>query len=207
MSAGRRVLVGHCHPCSQGFIPEAFGRVTASIVAAGAELRVHDLYREGFVPELSAAEHRDHLEPGVVDDIGHHADDLQWCDTLVFVYPTWWSGQPAMLKGWIDRVWASGVAWDLPDGQNRLRPRLRNVRHLVAVTSHGSSKLVNALQGEGGKRTLFRSLRTMCHPLVRTHWLAFYGIDTAPDHRRARFLDSLPDRLDGIVTVRAGRRR
>ena len=34
-----------------------------------------------------------------------------WADALVLVYPTWWSGQPAMLKGWFDRVLASGVAW------------------------------------------------------------------------------------------------
>jgi hypothetical protein len=59
--------------------------------------------------------------PGTDPSIASYADDLQWCDTLVLVYPTWWSGQPAMLKGWIDRVWVNGVAWTLPDGANRLR--------------------------------------------------------------------------------------
>ena len=72
----------------------------------------------------------------------------------MLVYPTWWSGQPAMLKGWIDRVWVAGVAWDLPPGANVLRARLRNVRRIVVVTTHGSSKLVNALEGEAGKRTV-----------------------------------------------------
>lgn len=195
----RRVLVIHCHPATEGFIPTALERVLDGLTASAADVRVHDLYREGFVPELSAAEHRAHLEPGVADELADHAADLRWCDTLVFVYPTWWSGQPAMLKGWIDRVWASGVAWDLPDGASRLRPRLRNVRRLVVVTSHGSSKLVNSLQGEGGKRTVFRSLRTMCHQRTRTHWLAFYGVDTASSDRRSRFLDALPDRIEHIA--------
>lgn len=195
----RRVLVIHCHPCTEGFIPAAFEQVQAGLAASGAEVRSHDLYREEFVPELSADEHRRHLRPGVSDDVRQHADDLRWCDTLVLVYPTWWSGQPAMLKGWIDRVWASGVAWELPDGASRLEPRLHNVRRLVAVTSHGSSKLINSLQGEGGKRTLTRSLRSMCHPRSRTHWIAFYGIDTASEDHRHRFLDELPDRVERIA--------
>ena len=57
-----------------------------------------------------------HLEPGADPAVAHHADDLQWCQRLVLVYPTWWSGQPAMMKGWIDRVWVRDVALDLPAG-------------------------------------------------------------------------------------------
>ena len=89
-----------------------------------------------------------------------------------------------MLKGWIERVWVNGVAWELPAGANRLRGRLRNVRRIVAITSHGSSKLINALEGEVGKRMVTRTLRSLCHPLTRTTWLAFYGIDTATDEQR-----------------------
>lgn len=202
-----RVLVIHSHPCTTGFIPTALREVERGLRSAGAEVRTHDLDREGFVPELSANEHRNHLEPGVADDLRQHADDLRWCDTLVLVYPTWWSGQPAMLKGWIDRVWASGVAWELPDGATRLRPRLQNVRRLVAVTSHGSSKLMNCLQGEGGKRTLFRSMRAMCHPLTRTHWFAFYGIDADDAAARDAFLGALAGRIERITRRNHIRRR
>lgn len=194
-----RALVIHCHPLAEGFIPTAFDRVIAGLARGGAETRVHDLYAEGFDPELSADEHRSHVTPGVARELQQHADDLRWCDTLILVYPTWWSGQPAMLKGWIDRVWASGVAWELPEGANRLDPRLGNVRRIVAVTSHGSSKLVNALQGEGGKRTMTRSLRAMCHPRARTTWLALYGIDTCDDTKRAAFLDRIETRITALT--------
>jgi len=195
----RRILVVYCHPAADGFIPEAHRRVLLGLAASEADVRTHDLYDEGFVPELSAAELATHVQPGVAPELRQHADDLQWCDTLILVYPTWWSGQPAMLKGWIDRVWASGVAWDLPEGANRLRPRLRNVRRIVAVTSHGSAKRMNVLQGEGGKRTLFRSLRSMCHPLTRCSWISYYGIDAEQDARQARFLDGLPARVEAIA--------
>ena len=191
----QRVLVIYCHPAADGFIPAAFERVAAALDASSAEVRIHDLYDEGFSPELTAAEHRDHLSPGVSAELADHARDLQWCDTLMLVYPTWWSGQPAMLKGWIDRVWASGVAWELPDGANRLKPKLRNVRRLVVGTSHGSAKHMNVVQGEGGKRVLFRSLRAMCHPLTSCRWWAYYGIDADDRARHDRFLSGLRDRV------------
>lgn len=188
------VLVIHCHPVPESLVSAALGRVLDGLDGSGHDVRVTDLYADGFDPVLNADEHRRHLDPGVADDVVRHAEDLQWCDTLVLVYPTWWSGQPAMLKGWFDRVWANGVAWDLPDGASRIRPRLRNIRRIVVVTTHGSSKLVNALEGESGKRTVTRSLRLMCARRCRTQWVALYGVDTATEEQRAAFLDRVQAR-------------
>jgi NAD(P)H dehydrogenase (quinone) len=190
-----RALVVYCHPSEASFVAAVRDRVTAALTAAGADVRVTDLYAERFDPLFSADERERHLVPGTDPSITSYADDLQWCDTLVLVYPTWWSGQPAMLKGWMDRVWVNGVAWTLPAGANRLQPRLRNVRRLVAVTTHGSSKPINMIEGESGKRTLTRSLRTMCHPLARTTWLAMYGVDNASETDRRAFLDRVERRI------------
>jgi NAD(P)H dehydrogenase (quinone) len=189
------VLVVYCHPSEESFVAAVRDRVTAGLAGTGADVRLTDLYADGFDPLFSAVERERHLEPGIDPSITSYADDLQWCDTLVLVYPTWWSGQPAMLKGWMDRVWVNGVAWTLPADANRLKPRLRNVRRLVAVTTHGSSKWINMIEGETGKRTLTRSLRTMCHPLARTTWLAMYGLDNATDAQRRAFLDRVERRV------------
>ncbi len=193
-----RALVVHCHPSEQSFVAAARDRALAGLTTSGAEVRLLDLYREGFEPTLSAEEHRRHLTPGVDPEVQRHADWLRWCDTLVLVYPTWWAGQPAMLKGWFDRVWACDVAWSLEPGRSVLSPRLHNVRRLVVVTTHGSSKLVNAIEGEGGKRTVGRALRAMCHPLARTTWLAAYGLDTGSVSARSRFLERVERRLRRI---------
>jgi putative NADPH-quinone reductase len=198
MSGATRALVVHCHPLTEGLIPGARDRVLAGLGASEAESRLNDLYADGFVPELSRAEKEAHLRPGAAPDVERYVEDLLWCSTLVLVYPTWWSGQPAMLKGWMDRVWASGVAWDLPEGANKLRPALLNVRRLVAVTTHGSSKWINAFQGEGGKRTMTRSLRAMCHPMARTTWLALYGVDTCTAEKRSAFLDRVEAQISAL---------
>ncbi len=184
-----RTLVVYCHPDPASFTAATRDRVLAALANRGDDVRLTDLYGEGFDPLFTAQECRDHLRPGPDPSLARYAEDLQWCRRLILVYPSWWSGQPAMLKGWVDRVWVNGVAWDLPAGANRIRARLHNVRRIVAVTSHGSSKLTNAVEGEVGKRLVTRTLRALCHPLTRTKWIALYDIDTASDEQRHAFLD------------------
>lgn len=200
-----RVLVVHCHPDPESFVAEVNRRVLVGLDRAGHEVRVRDLYAEGFDPLFGAEERHRHLEPGPAPELADHVNDLQWCETLVLVYPTWWSAQPAMLKGWFDRVWVRGVAWELPDGADRLRPLLRNVRRIVVVTTHGSSKLMNALEGEAGKRTVTRSLRLMCHPRCRTSWWPLYDIDRSTETRRQEFLDRVEERAASLSARRVGR--
>lgn len=190
-----RTLVVFCHPDPGSFVAAVKERAVEVLRAAGDEVRVTDLYAEDFDPLFSADERARHLEVGAHPTVAQHVVDLQWCSQLVLVYPTWWSGQPAMLKGWIDRVWVRGAAWDLPVGENRVRGRLRNVRRIVAVTTHGSSKLVNSVQGEAGKRVVTRTLRAVCHPLARTRWIAMYGVDVATDAQRRVFLDRVSREL------------
>ncbi|MSX93932.1 MAG: flavodoxin family protein [Actinobacteria bacterium] len=184
-----KVLVVYSHPVEGSFTSALRDRVLAGLNAGGHETRLDDLYADDFRPELSAWERTNHLlPPEHKPEIAAYAANLRWCDALVLVYPTWWSGQPAMLKGWMDRVWVAGVAYDLPEGGNHIRPRLHNIRRIVTVTSHGSSKSINAIQGESGKRVVNRSLRVLCNRYARTRWLALYRIDRCSAQTREAFL-------------------
>jgi NAD(P)H dehydrogenase (quinone) len=194
-----RALVVYCHPLEGSFVASLRDRTVAALQAAGAEVRLTDLYADDFHPALTAADRARHASTDVAADLERHAVDLRWCDVLVLVYPTWWAGQPAMLKGWIDRVWTGGIAFTIPPGSSRLRPALRNIRRLVVVTTHGSPKYVNAIEGEGGKRTVTRSLRAMCSRRARTTWLAMYGVDTASAAARERFADRVDRRLRRVA--------
>lgn len=184
----RRILVVHAHPDVESFSAALRDLVERVGRERGSEVRVHNLYETGFSPVVSANEWS--LRTAPPDSKPHlagHFADVEWCDTLVFVYPTWWSGQPAILKGWFDRILMNGVAWRLPEGANRIEPMLRNVRRLVVVTTHGSPKWVNALQGEPGKRTVLRAVRLMFTLRCRASWLALYGLDRASGRRRLAF--------------------
>jgi NAD(P)H dehydrogenase (quinone) len=184
-----RTLVVYAHPVAESFTAAARDAVLRGLDRGGHETRLTDLHAEAFDPVFSATDHALHRsDPSTKPDVARHADDLRWCESLVLVYPTWWAGQPAMLKGWIDRVWINGVAWSLPEGANRLRRGLPNIRTITVVTSHGSSKLINTLEGEPGKRVTSRSLRPLCNRLCRSRWIALYGIDRSTDEQRQAFI-------------------
>lgn len=186
-----------CHPEQNSFAAAVRDAALTGLRNGGHDIRLTDLYAEGFDPVFSAVEHAGHLaDPSTKPAIAEHVENLRWCESLVLVYPTWWAGQPAMLKGWIDRVWINGVAWELPGGADRIKPLLRNVGRITVATTHGSSKFVNALEGEAGKRTVTRALRALCRRTCRTRWIAFYGIDTATADQRQRFLRRVTRRLE-----------
>ena len=186
-----KVLVVFAHPSPNSMCADLERRTCEEVRSAGHELRRHDLVAEGFNPVFSAYERVNHVgdldeKLGRLPDLVPYVEDLRWCDTLVLVYPTWWGSQPAVMKGWFDRVLMNEVAWILPEGKARLSPLLTNVRRLIVVTTHGSSKLVNALQGEPGKRIAFRSVRLMFHVRTRCTWAAVYRMDSMRDDARRR---------------------
>lgn len=191
-----KTLVVYAHPVEGSFNSAVRDAVVTTLSADRHEVRLRDLYAENFDPFLGPTERAlHHTPPTTRPELARDVEDLRWCEAIVFVYPTWWSGLPAMLKGWIDRTWMNEVAWVLPDGANTIRPRLTNIRRLVAVTTHGSSKLVNALQGEPGKRTISRSIRVMCSKRCRARWLAFYGLDKSRPTDRQKHLDTIGQRV------------
>jgi NAD(P)H dehydrogenase (quinone) len=184
------VLVVHVHPVPDSFIAAVRDRAVAALSAAGHDVELCDLYAEGFDPRLSRAERLAHHDaPDTKPAIAPHATRLRHADALVFVYPTWWGGLPAMLKGWIDRVWIEGVAYTLPSGSNRVRGNLRNISRFAVITTHGSPKWINVLEGEPGKHQLRRCVRVLCRPVMRSRWIACYGVDRSTPADRARFLD------------------
>ena len=185
-----RALVVHAHPVATSYSAALRDRAAAALRQRGDDVDVLDLYGEGFDPYLDADEWSPDT-PGAEDrpDMAPYVARLRRADHLVFVYPTWFGGPPAMFKGWLDRVWVAGVAFDRVPGSNRPRARLRHARAITVITTYGSSRWVNVLEGEPGKRLVRRWLRVLVHPLARSRWLALYDMDRATDGERAAFLD------------------
>src|SRR5689334_16662221 len=85
------------------------------------EVKVLDLYEEGFNPILVFNENKRRRDMHIDPNFAHYRDQLMWADKIVFVYPIWWGRPPAMLMGYIDQMFASGFAYKdtgriLPEG-------------------------------------------------------------------------------------------
>lgn len=190
-----QILVVHAHPVPTSFNAALCQVVVDTFTRSGHTVDLLDLYAEGFDPVLGAAEWRDRPPVDPAPELVEHGRRLQAADMLVFVYPTWWSEQPAVLKGWFDRVWTEGVAFHRPGGPKRITRGLRQIRTLAVVTTHGSPRWINFLQGQTGRIRVSRGLRLLCHPRARMHWLAMYSMDRATDADRARFLERVEQRI------------
>lgn len=180
------------HPSSASLTHAAAARAEAGLQAAGHEVVVLDLYAVGFRAAMSAAEREDyHGEVPITDPVvAEHAALVSRAATLVFVYPTWWSGLPAMLKGWLERVMVPGVGFVLNE-RGKVRPGLTNVGRLIGISTYGSPRFAVRAINDNGRRTISRALRLSCGPRTRTQWLGLYAVDTATDDQRQDFLDSI----------------
>ncbi|CAL9431682.1 Glutathione-regulated potassium-efflux system ancillary protein KefF [Actinosynnema sp. ALI-1.44] len=107
-----RALLVVAHPRRDSLTAHVADRVRARL-AAGAEVDVLDLHAEGFDPRMTEEDEPDWSDPGKAysPEVRAHMARVVAADVLVVVFPVWWFGPPAILKGWIDRVWNHGFAY------------------------------------------------------------------------------------------------
>ena len=166
-------MVLHAHPLEDCLNVALRDRVVGTLERAGHDVQVVRLTQGEWVDGVS-----------VVGAGG-----------LVLVYPTWWGGLPAPMLGWVQRelaAWIDGTA-------DAATSPLRTVRHLVAVTTHGSTRWVNRLQGEPGRHLLRRSVARLCAPSTRLRWVALYGIDQCTPAEVSAFVDRATSELESIA--------
>ena len=118
--------------------------------------------------------------------IVRHVDAIRAAEMLVFTYPTWWSGLPAQLKGWLERVMLPGVAFTMEN--DRIRPALGHVRRIIVISTYGSPWLYVKAVNDNGRRTLTRALRAATGWRARCRHLGLYSMDTSTDDQRRRFI-------------------
>jgi len=181
-------LVIVAHPRPDGFAHALAGRAAGGLRAAGFDVAVLDLYGVGFRAAMSAEEREAyHGDEPILDPlVAEHAALLRSARVLAFVYPTWWGGLPAILKGWLERVMVPGVAFRF-DERGKVRPALTHVDTIVGVSTYGSSRAYVRAINDNGRRTLTRALRMSCGARTGTRWLGLYGMDTATATQRADF--------------------
>ena len=185
-----RALVLLAHPVSESYGAALAQATVRGLRSGGHEVRLVDLYADDFEPVMSRADWIAYQGADAVVDtaVAPHAENVRWAEVLVFVYPTWWAGMPAIMKGWLERVLVPGVAFVLDDETRKVRPTMQHVRRVVGITTYGSPRSYVHALGDGGRRTVTRALRLVCGRRTRATWLALYGMDRRSDSERRVFL-------------------
>ena len=195
------VLVIFCHPSADSYGAALYETACRTLRAAGHKLRTHDLYREGFQPVLTREEWDIYLSntDKIIAKHPDHVEDLRWAEALVVIYPTWYYGVPALMKGWLERVWLPGVTFDVSGAKKkRPKPKLQNIKVFVGITTSGSPWWWLRLIRDPGRNLWTRGLRILFSRRCRVHWHQLYDMNHSTADDRARFLTRIEKKLHNL---------
>jgi putative NADPH-quinone reductase len=181
-----RVLVIFAHPVETSFAA-ALHQTVLQTLQIRHDVRDLDLYAEDFDPRLTREERLNYHDTTLnFPPIAKYADMLRWAEAVVFCFPVWCFGVPAILKGFFDRVLAPGVAFDI-DGA-KVTPLLTNIRHVAAVATYGRDLYrVKIGVGDLPKAHIKRYFAWFCAKDVKLRYLAHYHMNVSTPQSRSKF--------------------
>jgi putative NADPH-quinone reductase len=168
-------FVLYAHPCAESFNAAVHDTVVETLTKRGWDVDDCDLNAEGFSPVLTEAERRGYHDiPGNMEVVRDYVRRLQNAEALIMVFPVWNFGYPAILKGFLDRVFLPDVSFRLVDGS--VRPGLTNIKRLVACTTYGGTRMRAWMNGDPPRKCVTRAVRYACG-WPKTRYLALYDMN------------------------------
>lgn len=182
------VLVVYCHPVETSFHAALHQEVLKNLRAGGHEVDDCDLYAERFDPVLSREERLGYHEvPSNQLPLKRYVERLQWAEAIVFCFPTSCFGLPAMLKGYFDRLFMPGVAFDISDPAN-VKPMLTHIKRISAVVTYGRPRWVAWYMGDPPRRIVTRYMKRLTGQQARIDYHAHYHMNVATEPQLKRFM-------------------
>ncbi len=164
-----RHVVILCHPDADSFNAHVAGTYCETVRSLGQEAVLRDLYRLRFDPVLKPDERPTSPKYRLSADVQNELDFLKDADVVVLVYPIWFGLPPAMLKGYVDRVFGANFHYHAIRDRSAGAPL--HHKHLLSITTSGNSK--QWLEGQGAWLSLLH---------VFDHYLADAFSMTSTDH-------------------------
>ena len=215
----KNILVVTAHPEARSLTAALTGFAVEHLRAAGHEVRVSDLYAMKWKAAVDADDVPDHpadrrfdvlaaqeeatLSGRLTADVAAELEKIRWSDALVLQFPLWWFSVPAILKGWIDRVFTNGFAHGPAVPPPYTEGALGGRRALVSVT-------VGARESAFSDRGVHGRLADVLYPVQHGFlWFtgmapldpfAVYGTVNMPEERFEAAKQAYGRRLDGLFT-------
>lgn len=196
MSSKGRVLVLYAHPCPESFNAAVHKVVVETLTKSGWEVDDCDLNVEGFQPVLTMEDRRGyHDEPGNIEPVREYVERLQAADALVMVFPVWNFGYPAILKGFLDRIFLPGVSFKLVDG--KVRPGLTNIKKLYACTTYGGTRLRAMMNGDPPRKCVTRPVWYACG-MPKKKYIACYDMNRNTEPKLKAHLERVRREMEAM---------
>ncbi|SDH92597.1 NAD(P)H dehydrogenase (quinone) [Vibrio xiamenensis] len=128
-------LIIYAHPSDKSLNATIKNNLT-EMLKSEHDVQIRDLHQLNFNPVLSAQDLTDQRRGVVAKEVKTEQQLIEWADCLTFIYPIWWAGMPAMMKGYIDRVFSYGFAYRYVEGKQQ---GLLSDKKVVVINTQGKS--------------------------------------------------------------------
>jgi len=142
MSTKLKYLILYAHPNPKSFNHAICETVHAELNRSGATVSVRDLYSMNFNPVLSADDLAGMMQGQLQPEVKAEQEHISSADVIIVIYPLWWAGMPAILKGYIDRIFTEGFAYRIAGTD--LEGLLKNKRVLLITTTGAPKEMYEA---------------------------------------------------------------
>ncbi|PIE82952.1 MAG: NAD(P)H dehydrogenase [Candidatus Contendobacter odensis] len=183
------VLIIYTHPNPNSFNQAILDTASTTLREGGHTIRIHDLYQMQFHCVLDGEDLMRNRQGDIHTDIRREQGAVRWAQGLIFIYPIWWFGAPAILKGWIDRVFTRKFAFDF------------NASGMQGLLHHEKALIINTLGGDEAsyreKRWHELLVRPMAEGILHACGVrnishqAFYQVPTVSHAERQAMLDKV----------------
>ncbi|EHT04845.1 hypothetical protein HMPREF9694_05590 [Klebsiella michiganensis] len=183
-----KYCVIYAHPNPSSFSHAIKQRVVEIIESHEDTYELIDLYQDNFNPVLNSDDFIALQNGKVLPEVEQYQQQVANADHLIFIYPIWWYGQPAILKGWIDRVFSWGFAYR--DDENGFTPLLTDKKATLLLPLGSSKKILEQ----------YDMLRFIDNMIIGTlnlvgissvNYQPFYGLPSLTDEQRRELLEQI----------------
>lgn len=184
-------LVVFSHPYEKSFSNGIVETIEKEARNNNAEIRVRNLYELGFNPIMEGTDLLNLQSGNYADDIKAEQEHIKWADVITFVYPVWWAGMPAMLKGYVDRVFANGFAFSY--GEEGPIGLLKGKKAMLFSTTGFPSEIYEQIGMHGSmQQTSDEAIFNFCGIDVINH--TFFGaIPYSTEEDRKQYLSEVAE--------------
>jgi NAD(P)H dehydrogenase (quinone) len=184
-----KVLVVYAHPNPQSFNHAILESFTKGLTETRHTYEVIDLYAIKFNPCLSGEDFVKLMEGKVSDDLKAHQEKVSQAEGIVFIHPIWWVGPPAILKGWIDRVFSMGFAYYLDEKEGKVKGLLKNQKALVINTAGGMEEDAKMMGSTDALKKIEDDLMFRFCGINDVQHVIFHNVVLADDATRKAYLE------------------
>lgn len=188
-----KILIVVCSPHEDSFNHAIANVVRETYDTSENIIYFHDLYAEKFNPILQKQEIDKQTLEGIDNYVQRTCEELIKSDVLIFIHPNWWGMPPAIMKGWIDRIFRRGVAYRF-DAMGKSIGLLENKKAYIFNTANTPREVEIKLYGDPLDNLWRNCILGMCG-ILAVERVVFYGVVRSTDEKRKEWLTKVRETI------------